>query len=154
MTEAVFVTGFASGLGSEIAALPADRGAELIGLDRMPPEGNSTHLPALETLRDRRAGLLSGLEQRALGTGIPLVEQHVQPTLEIADRGSTMSHRSIVLERDAEELRQDQRLIVASDNRAEPAVLTGGPRLGPTDYCSVPNSGLGTIISSPAMHKL
>lgn len=94
MTEAVFVTGFASGLGSEIAALPADRGAELIGLDRMPPEGNSTHLPALETLRDRRAGLLSGLEQRALGTGIPLVEQHVQPTLEIADRGSTMSHRA------------------------------------------------------------
>ena len=43
-----------------------------------------------------------------------LVEQHVHLALEVADRGYVLSHGQIVLTNDAEHLRADRQLLVAS----------------------------------------
>jgi len=48
------------------------------------------------------------------GTGVVLVEQHVELALESADRAIALSHGEIVLERPAAELRDDRDLLVAS----------------------------------------
>ncbi len=43
-----------------------------------------------------------------------LVEQHVHLALEVADRGYVLSHGQIVLENDADHLRANSQLLVAS----------------------------------------
>jgi branched-chain amino acid transport system ATP-binding protein len=43
-----------------------------------------------------------------------LVEQHVHLALEVADRGYVLSHGRIVLENDAEHLRANKQLLIAS----------------------------------------
>jgi branched-chain amino acid transport system ATP-binding protein len=43
-----------------------------------------------------------------------LVEQHVHLALEVADRGYVLSHGKIVLQNDAEHLRANRHLLVAS----------------------------------------
>jgi ABC-type branched-subunit amino acid transport system ATPase component len=62
------------------------------------------------------------------GAGVLLVEQHVHLALEVADRGYVISHGSIVLERDAAELRSNREHLVASYlGEAAPAVsVTAG----------------------------
>ena len=59
-------------------------------------------LPVVRTLANER------------GCAVLLVEQHVQLALEVADRGYVMSHGRIVLHNDAEHLRANRRLLVAS----------------------------------------
>ena len=46
--------------------------------------------------------------------GVLLVEQHVHLALEVADRGYVLSHGVIVLQNDAEHLRANRQLLVAS----------------------------------------
>jgi branched-chain amino acid transport system ATP-binding protein len=46
--------------------------------------------------------------------GVLLVEQHVHLALEVADRGYVLSHGEIVLENDAEHLRANRQLLIAS----------------------------------------
>ena len=46
--------------------------------------------------------------------GVLLVEQHVHLALEVADRGYVLSHGEIVLQNDAEHLRANRQLLVAS----------------------------------------
>ena len=46
--------------------------------------------------------------------GVLLVEQHVHLALEVADRGYVLSHGEIVLRNDAEHLRANRQLLVAS----------------------------------------
>jgi branched-chain amino acid transport system ATP-binding protein len=48
------------------------------------------------------------------GCGVLLVEQHVQLALTIADRGYVLSHGEIILHEDAEALRANRQLLVAS----------------------------------------
>lgn len=48
------------------------------------------------------------------GTGVLLVEQHVELALEAADRAVALSHGEVVLERPAAELRDDRDVLVAS----------------------------------------
>ena len=48
------------------------------------------------------------------GCAVLLVEQHVHLALEVADRGYVLSHGEIVLHNDAERLRADRQLLVAS----------------------------------------
>src|SRR5262249_8687505 len=47
-------------------------------------------------------------------SAVLLVEQHVHLALEVADRGYVLSHGEIVLENDAEHLRANRQLLVAS----------------------------------------
>ena len=48
------------------------------------------------------------------GCAVLLVEQHVHLALEVADRGYVLSHGQIVLQNDAEHLRANRQLLVAS----------------------------------------
>ena len=48
------------------------------------------------------------------GCAVLLVEQHVHLALEVADRGYVLSHGEIVLENDAEHLRANRQLLIAS----------------------------------------
>jgi len=48
------------------------------------------------------------------GCAVLLVEQHVHLALEVADRGYVLSHGQIVLHNDAEHLRANRQLLVAS----------------------------------------
>jgi branched-chain amino acid transport system ATP-binding protein len=48
------------------------------------------------------------------GCAVLLVEQHVHLALEVADRGYVLSHGRIVLEHDAEHLRANKQLLIAS----------------------------------------
>jgi branched-chain amino acid transport system ATP-binding protein len=48
------------------------------------------------------------------GCAVLLVEQHVHLALEVADRGYVLSHGEIVLRNDAEHLRANRQLLVAS----------------------------------------
>jgi ABC-type branched-subunit amino acid transport system ATPase component len=113
------------------------------------------YFPALDALRERRAGLLSGGEQQMLAVGqalarrpslllldelslglapvivqrllpvirsyagesgcaVLLVEQHVGMALEVADRGYVLSHGTVSTRADADQLRADRSLILAS----------------------------------------
>ena len=56
-----------------------------------------------------------------------LVEQHVHLALEVADRGYVLSHGQIVLENDAEHLRANRQLLIASylGEQQVPAVEAG-----------------------------
>jgi branched-chain amino acid transport system ATP-binding protein len=49
-----------------------------------------------------------------LGCAVLLVEQHVHLALEVADRGYVLSHGQVVLQNDAEHLRANRSLLVAS----------------------------------------
>jgi branched-chain amino acid transport system ATP-binding protein len=48
------------------------------------------------------------------GCAVLLVEQHVHLALEVADRGYVLSHGQIVLQNDAEHLRANRQLLIAS----------------------------------------
>ena len=48
------------------------------------------------------------------GAAVVLVEQHVTLALEVADRGYVLSHGRVVLENDAEHLRRNRQLLIAS----------------------------------------
>jgi branched-chain amino acid transport system ATP-binding protein len=57
-----------------------------------------------------------------------LVEQHVHLALEVADRGYVLSHGRVVLENDAEHLRANKQLLIASylGERVQDAAEKGG----------------------------
>jgi branched-chain amino acid transport system ATP-binding protein len=61
-----------------------------------------------------------------------LVEQHVHLALEVADRGYVLAHGEIVLENDAERLRSDRHLLVASylGEHTQAAAGGGGSQRG------------------------
>ena len=56
-----------------------------------------------------------------------LVEQHVHLALEVADRGYVLSHGQIVLENDAEQLRADRQLLIASYLGEQVQTAAAGP---------------------------
>jgi len=63
------------------------------------------------------------------GCAVLLVEQHVNLALEVADRGYILSHGEVTAHETADQLRQDQGLLVASylgEGRATPGVVEEG----------------------------
>ncbi len=66
------------------------------------------------------------------GCAVLLVEQHVHLALEVADRGYVLAHGEIVLENDAEQLRGDRQLLVASYLGEQPQAVAsdGGSQRG------------------------
>ncbi len=66
------------------------------------------------------------------GCAVLLVEQHVHLALEAADRGYVLAHGEIVLENDAEQLRGDRQLLVASylGEQTQAVASDGGSQRG------------------------
>jgi branched-chain amino acid transport system ATP-binding protein len=66
------------------------------------------------------------------GCAVLLVEQHVHLALEVADRGYVLAHGEIVLENDAEQLRGDRQLLVASylGEQTQAVASDGGSQRG------------------------
>ena len=80
--------------------------------------------PKLMLLDELSLGLAPVIVERLLpvvrtfaterGCAVLLVEQHVHLALDVADRGYVLSHGHIVLQNDAEHLRSNRQLLVAS----------------------------------------
>jgi branched-chain amino acid transport system ATP-binding protein len=80
--------------------------------------------PKLMLLDELSLGLAPVIVERLLpvvrtfaterGCAVLLVEQHVHLALDVADRGYVLSHGQIVLQNDAEHLRSNRQLLVAS----------------------------------------